>query len=492
MRLTKNSPLRSVSAIHHPLVSHPIYTTKERQYQHQPKILMMKIRQGHRQQESIGFTQEFLIWLRGHQFSFVTEFVLAWSLILVFSLVYIIDWILLIAESSAIRLRGNSTKKLCQTIPITPLPQTKKRFAGSTQDRVKQLVDILNKSNSTTTTPVEASSWSDDHVVNAIRNDIVARKLASLIMAESDEDDFSCHALRKQLGRIWPLLLKFPMSTSDTASKESQFEISLIVPAYKEKPEDIQSTLTNALSNCDNQHTVQVVVVDADAGGYQDLSKVLLSDGSKKGWGTLEVHSYTGGGGRGNTLNYGASKARGRILTFLHSDTLLPNHWDTMIRSTFLDKGRNTDRKTQLSVCAFSMGIDTSPSGLKGGRFPPGIIGADRILGYLRCKLCSLPYGDSALSFPASVFHYLGGYPDQPLMEDYEIITLLRRRSQRLSKESIVVLPARIQCSPRRWQTHGVCYTVLINLLCIRRYKSGATTEDLFEFYYKQPTKKTS
>jgi hypothetical protein len=437
-------------------------------------------------------------WLRQHEFFFLTEFLLAWTLILAFSIFYVVDYILSMLEISVLRLKDDSSR-WCHKIPITPLPQTKKRYSVSTSSRLEQLVAIL-KEKTTRTTEEESGSWSDDEVVEIIRGDCLARNLASLIMAESSCDTtttttttstqaangtsatFSHHPLVRQMKRLWPRLLQFP---NDKSAKVPQYEISLIVPAYKEKTADIKYTLKTATNNCDDPEKVQVVVVDA-GGCCGDLSGELL--GEKTRWGSLEVYTYNAGGGRGGTLNFGASKGKGEVFTFLHSDTLLPKHWDTMVKSAFT---RNDVDTTRVSVCAFSMGVDLSSRGLKGNRYPPGLFGADRLLGYLRCNLCSLPYGDSALSFPSSVFRYLGGYPDQPLMEDYEIITLLRKRA-RLLDEKVAVLPARIQCSPRRWQAYGVCYTILINALCIRRYKSGATTEDLFELYYIQPTKKTS
>jgi hypothetical protein len=159
----------------------------------------------------------------------------------------------------------------------------------------------------------------------------------------------------------------------------------------------------------------------------------------------------------------------------------------------------------------------------------PGLLGAEW-LGVLRCH-CGLPYGDSVLSFSRPMFDYMGGFPEQPLMEDYETMYWLRLRSIILSTvygmtakkethhssndknkaidlassssstnsavgvtraEGLVLLRDRARCSPRRWRKYGVAYTSLVNAICVVRYKSGVMTEELFDFYYNSDSKTSS
>lgn len=244
-----------------------------------------------------------------------------------------------------------------------------------------------------------------------------------------------------------------------------------------------------------------------------------------KAWSKIKrvvLHNTTGG--RGATLNYGAMHARGRILTFLHADTLLPADWDVHVESALLPststssqsspqvvveeelssppkrwrdvlrpmlwwkrmRRRRQEQKRDRSIttlCAFSFGIDSTRQGLDAKPCPPGLRGA-LWLGLFRMWVCKLPYGDSAPSMPAAYFHHIGGYPDQPLMEDYELVSLIRRRAQLLTNERMVILPVTATCSPRRWQRYGVSYTTLVNALCIWRYENGWTADDLFRFYY--------
>ena len=99
------------------------------------------------------------------------------------------------------------------------------------------------------------------------------------------------------------------------------------------------------------------------------------------------------------------------------------------------------------------------------------------------------------LSFTRPMFDYIGGYPEQPLIEDYEVTEWLRLRSVLLSTiynsnsnsnnniisraEHLVLLRDRAKCSPRRRQKYGVAYTSLVDALCICRYRRNATA-----FYY--------
>jgi hypothetical protein len=46
-------------------------------------------------------------------------------------------------------------------------------------------------------------------------------------------------------------------------------------------------------------------------------------------------------------------------------------------------------------------------------------------------------------------------------------------------------------CSARRWQKFGVVYTTLVNALLVHRYTSyGWTADEIFDYYYRRPSKK--
>ncbi|KAL7451486.1 hypothetical protein ACHAWC_003954 [Mediolabrus comicus] len=290
---------------------------------------------------------------------------------------------------------------------------------------------------------------------------------------------------------------------------------------FGEKGSHLLAKLSNALEASSNPDEVEVIIVDA--GGCTGLEEVvsLNSSNNEKQFGKISIISFTSGGGRGPCLNYGGYNATGKILTFCHSDTTLPRDWDTSIVSTLEHDGLDDDDlfrmgKIRANSCAFSFGIDTSPAGLAmpftsssqlpASYFPPGIRAVETTAN-LRTHLYSLPYGDQVLSLHAAVFHFLGGFPDQCLMEDYELISLLRRRAalldgvypngritlNRVNYERLAIVPGPpALCSPRRWQKFGVIYTTYTNSRLVNLYAGGMGADELFQLYYSRDPPKRS
>ena len=82
--------------------------------------------------------------------------------------------------------------------------------------------------------------------------------------------------------------------------------------------------------------------------------------------------------------------------------------------------------------------------------------------------------------FHRSLIRAIGGFPDQPLMEDVEV-------SKRLKLEyADLFLPAKqiVQSSGERWLTHGYMKTILSMWSLRIRYFLGASPEILYNEYY--------
>jgi len=416
-------------------------------------------------------------------------------------------------------------------------------------------------------------------LIHVLRHDTICRRLASLAMrpydptkfastpATNDDHDrdtkgksvhvhettllrqFPHNRLLQRLSKFWPSLLVLP-SLEDTKSfyrlptssimpvatsrnkrhtndSNYPYGISLILPAYHEKGSHLLRKLTAALGVAEDPNEVEVVIVDA--GGCSDLEMLLpLADGedcdnddnesTNQYWGRVSIFSFASGGGRGPCLNFGASVATGRILTFCHSDTALPHHWDRRIVTSLEHAGMHDAELSRLSIsransCAFSFGIDTSREGLsmpfeslKSTYYPPGIRAVETTAN-LRTHLFSLPYGDQVLSLHTCVFEFLGGFPDQCLMEDYELVALLRRRAALFvspsdapggsaAKEKLAIIAgAPSLCSPRRWQKFGVLYVTFMNSKFVNLYAGAARMDpdDLFQLYYgRAPPKRVA
>ena len=84
---------------------------------------------------------------------------------------------------------------------------------------------------------------------------------------------------------------------------------------------------------------------------------------------------------------------------------------------------------------------------------------------------------------------------DQCLMEDYELVAILRKRaallpkmSSRFEKEELTIISGEpALCSPRRWQKFGVLYVTFMNSYLVNPYAFGMGPDALlFSLYYGQ------
>ena len=97
-----------------------------------------------------------------------------------------------------------------------------------------------------------------------------------------------------------------------------------------------------------------------------------------------------------------------------------------------------------------------------------------------RSRWMRMPYGDQAIFLRACTFHDVGGYPEQPIMEDYELIKCLRQRGR------IVTAELSVATSARRWETLGLVRTTVINQLTILGYELGVSPTRLARWYYRK------
>lgn len=198
------------------------------------------------------------------------------------------------------------------------------------------------------------------------------------------------------------------------------------------------------------QHLMQVEVIVVDGGSQDDTVPLAESFG-------LKVICTQPG--RARQMNQGAAAATGDMLLFLHADTCLPDQWDQQVRETLARPG--------VVAGAFNLRINGSGVGLRLVEWGVG----------LRSHLFQMPYGDQAIFLPAPVFEQLGGFPELPIMEDFELMRRLRRKGQ------IAIADTFVQTSNRRWQKLGVWRTTLMNQLMIAGYFGGIEPEKLSQWY---------
>jgi rSAM/selenodomain-associated transferase 2 len=160
------------------------------------------------------------------------------------------------------------------------------------------------------------------------------------------------------------------------------------------------------------------------------------------------------GRGRARQMNAGAAVARGAVLLFLHADTRLPEGADGLIAAA-LAQGAHWGR--------FDVHIEGRSAWLP-------VVAA---LMNLRSRWTGIATGDQALFVRRALFEQLGGYPDQPLMEDVELSVRLRRTGRP------ACLRARVATSGRRWDRHGALRTIWLMWTLRWRYWRGTPAEVL-------------
>ena len=133
--------------------------------------------------------------------------------------------------------------------------------------------------------------------------------------------------------------------------------------------------------------------------------------------------------GRARQMNAGAAAARGEVLCFLHADVTLPRDAVGHIARAFA-------KETVVASAFRTRTVDDGERSWASALLPV----AD-----LRSRWTRLPYGDQAVSVRRSAFERVGGFPDQPLLEDVE---LARRLS---AVGTLVRLRPKVTVSGRRF-----------------------------------------
>ena len=164
--------------------------------------------------------------------------------------------------------------------------------------------------------------------------------------------------------------------------------------------------------------------------------------------------------GRARQMNAGAAACTDAdVLLFLHADTRLPDAADALV-------------------------LDALRHGASWGRFDVRIEGRSRWLPVvaaamnLRSRLTGIATGDQTLFITRAAFDAVGGFPDQPLMEDVEI-----SRRLKCVAGAPVCLREHVMTSGRRWDRDGAWRTIVLMWRLRWAYWRGASPEALARRY---------
>jgi len=219
--------------------------------------------------------------------------------------------------------------------------------------------------------------------------------------------------------------------------------IAIIIPVFNEA-ENLPKLL-RMLSSLDAD---EIVLVD---GGSQDDSQILL--------GRSPFRWLQSDKGRAAQMNAGADVCESNTILFLHADTVVDNSAIVSIRDAM------TDHK------------------VVGGRFDLKLSGAHfalRLIEWminLRSRLTKISTGDQAMFVRQSVFEELGGFSNQPLMEDIELSRRLKQKGK------VACLREKITTSSRRWEQFGLIKTTILMWKLRFLYWIGISPNYLAQIY---------
>jgi len=205
--------------------------------------------------------------------------------------------------------------------------------------------------------------------------------------------------------------------------------ISVIIPVLNEETA-LPTTLNNVFSQ---SAAYEIIVVD---GGSDDSTCDIV----KK---VAEIKLITTSRGRARQMNAGASISKGQWLLFLHADTLLPEDGLLKIES-----------------------LDTK---IQAGCFHQWFSGDHWLLRFIsrlhnwRCSWTHIIYGDQAMFIRRDLFDKLGGFTEEPIMED----VIFSEKLKKLTRP--ILLDERVITDSRKFVQRGIWRSfmeVAIILIC--------------------------
>ena len=209
--------------------------------------------------------------------------------------------------------------------------------------------------------------------------------------------------------------------------------ISIIIPVLNE-----ERSLPRTLAALARQPgSREVIVVD---GGSSDRTRAVATAAP-------QARLILAPRGRAVQMNAGARAAQGEFLLFLHADSVLPQGAIAMLNA--LENHRD---------CRW-------------GGFRQLFDGDDwrlRLISRLhnwRCRMSRIFYGDQAMFVRSALFHALGGFPEQPILEDVALSEKLLGAAKPVLLDEHVVTDARKFLKMGVWRSLG---RVFVIMLCYR------------------------
>ncbi len=223
-----------------------------------------------------------------------------------------------------------------------------------------------------------------------------------------------------------------------------QPELSIVIPAWNEEA-CIGRTLESILAFTENRGDTEIVVSVSGNDRTADIAD---------GFPVIVCRSEKG---RAVQMNNGAAKCSGRILYFLHADTIPP--------ATFCDDILDAVNRGSQAGC-FQMNFD-DPHPLM------------QLFGWFtQFPLPICRGGDQSLFITKDLFTKIGGFDHSlQVMEDIEIIERIERNG------GFTILESRITTSSRKYHDNGILRLQAVFGTIHLMYALGSSQEDIVRYY---------
>lgn len=223
--------------------------------------------------------------------------------------------------------------------------------------------------------------------------------------------------------------------------------VSIIIPTYNEGA-CLPELLVNLLNNSIIETNTEIIISDGES-----------TDNTVEVARRFPVTVVTGQKGRSKQMNTGARKATGKILYFLHADSIPP--------SKFIQEIVDAVTNGSQAGC-FRLRFDWNHWFLKLNAW------------FTRFNINAVRFGDQSLFITKELFCKIGGFrEDYTLMEDQEIVCRINRYTQ------FKVLPDTITTSARKYRINGAYRMQGIFMYIYFTYFYGASQQTLTKRYQK-------
>ena len=222
--------------------------------------------------------------------------------------------------------------------------------------------------------------------------------------------------------------------------------LSIVIPTFNES-----KNLPLLLSDLSEIRNVEILIIDSCS---KDKTREIASIYGSKFY-QLKQNN------RGLQLNFGAQKASGKWLLFIHADSRLKENWSKEINLIM--------QKELTKVYFFKFKINSQRK-------------IYRLLEFfvnLRCFFFKDPYGDQGLLIQKNKYFQNEGFKKIPLMEDIDFIKRIKK------KERLVCLKNSIYTSSRKWDRNNFLIQSFKNWKLRKRWLKGDPMNLIYEDYYK-------